>query len=245
MNTPDYLRHLGDPVVEVMERLASSIAEDMARRVTKVGLGETTEYQARLLMEAGYLAEDVAAEIAGVVGSGRDSPLYRELEAAFGNAAEQSTKYDNQIYEAAGRNPRPLSDSPNLLRVLRSEVNRTFGEMVNLTRTTALTSQVAFIRACDLAHMQVLSGAMSYTQAIAQAVRSAGGDVYVRYPSGHRDTLEVATRRATLTGVNQAVGQLQVMLAGEMGCDLFEVTAHAGARPTHAEWQGRVYRWNR
>lgn len=33
----------------------------------------------------------------------------------------------------------------------------------------------------------------------------------------------------------------QEQLAMELGMDLVEVTAHAGARPSHAEWQGQVY----
>ena len=63
----------------------------------------------------------------------------------------------------------------------------------------------------------------------------------IMYPSGHSDTLEVATRRAILTGVNQTAAKLQIARADEMGCDLVEVTAHSGARPSHAAWQGKIY----
>ena len=34
---------------------------------------------------------------------------------------------------------------------------------------------------------------------------------------------------------------LQLKRMEEMGCEFVEVTAHEGARPTHAVWQGRVY----
>ena len=34
---------------------------------------------------------------------------------------------------------------------------------------------------------------------------------------------------------------MQLDLAAEMDCDLVEVTSHSGARPSHAEWQGKVY----
>lgn len=63
----------------------------------------------------------------------------------------------------------------------------------------------------------------------------------IRYPSGKIDTLEVAVRRAVVTGVNQTTLKMQWQLAGEMSCDLVEVTAHAGARPAHAAWQGGIY----
>lgn len=63
----------------------------------------------------------------------------------------------------------------------------------------------------------------------------------VTYPSGHTDSIEVAARRAILTGVNQTAGKLQVARADEMGVEFFETTAHGGARPSHAEWQGRQF----
>src|SRR5699024_4395985 len=61
------------------------------------------------------------------------------------------------------------------------------------------------------------------------------------YPSGHKDTLEVAVRRAVLTGTNQTCAKLQLARTEEMGCEFVEVSAHAGARPEHALWQGKVY----
>ncbi len=63
----------------------------------------------------------------------------------------------------------------------------------------------------------------------------------VQYPSGHVDKLDVATRRATLTGVNQMASKLSITQADEMECDLVETTAHVGARPTHQVWQGQVF----
>lgn len=59
--------------------------------------------------------------------------------------------------------------------------------------------------------------------------------------SGHTDTIEVAVRRAVATGVNQACGKAQEQLADDLGCDLVETTAHSGARPEHALWQGQIF----
>jgi len=61
------------------------------------------------------------------------------------------------------------------------------------------------------------------------------------YPSGHIDSIEVAVRRATITGVNQTCLKVQEARADEMGVDLVETTAHAGARPSHAAWQGQIF----
>lgn len=43
-----------------------------------------------------------------------------------------------------------------------------------------------------------------------------------------------------ITSVNQTCGQLQELRANEVGWDLMELTAHSGARPSHAEWQGKI-----
>ena len=86
------------------------------------------------------------------------------------------------------------------------------------------------------------SGAFDYQTAARRACRTLADRLpAVTYPSGHTDTLEVAARRALLTGVNQTCAKLQDARMDEMGCEFVEVTAHGGARPEHAVWQGKVY----
>ena len=43
-----------------------------------------------------------------------------------------------------------------------------------------------------------------------------------------------------MTGIGQTTGQICLANARELGCDLMEITAHAGARPSHSYWQGQV-----
>lgn len=45
----------------------------------------------------------------------------------------------------------------------------------------------------------------------------------------------------SLTGVNQTAGKLQIARMDEMGCRFVETTAHGGARPSHAAWQGQRF----
>lgn len=86
------------------------------------------------------------------------------------------------------------------------------------------------------------TGAFDYKAAVKQAVDSLADDMpMVTYPSGHKDSIEVAARRAVLTGVNQTCGKLQEARMDEMGCEFVETSAHGGARPSHAEWQGRQF----
>ena len=86
------------------------------------------------------------------------------------------------------------------------------------------------------------TGAFDYKTAVKRCVDSLADEMpFVTYPGGHTDTLEVAARRAILTGVNQTAGKLQIARMDEMGCRFVETTAHGGARPSHAAWQGQRF----
>lgn len=130
-----------------------------------------------------------------------------------------------------------------MARVLAAGLAKTNGIMRNLTLSIAQAGQDAFIAAADLAYMQVSTGTMSYDQAITAAVKGLADDglSMVNFISGRRDYLDVAVRRAVLTGVSQTAAQLQITRADEMGTDLVQTSAHIGARPSHQVWQGRVF----
>ena len=109
--------------------------------------------------------------------------------------------------------------------------------------TTARDASHSIQNALDQAYMQVMSGAYSYDEAARRCINQLGEKGYRAYvyDSGTHTSLEAASRRALLTGLNQTTAQLQLARAQDMQCDLVEVTSHAGARPEHAEWQGRIY----
>lgn len=244
MNTPEYLRNMPDAAADLLDEYASSVVSHMARRLTRVGMTDATRYEMERLEQAGFLMSDVLVEIDKVLGThGGKSALEKEVRDAFVEAATRSTAFNNRIYQAAGKAPQALEDSWQMQRLLRLGIESNGNELSNLVRTTAKTSQTAFIQACDTAYMHVSSGTMSATQAITDAIKAMAGDgVYVLYPTGHKDTIEVATRRAMLTGVNQTVGQIQLENMHEMGAEYVETTAHMGARPSHVPWQGQVFK---
>ncbi|PNH18629.1 hypothetical protein B6K86_08470 [Lachnospiraceae bacterium] len=68
-----------------------------------------------------------------------------------------------------------------------------------------------------------------------------GGDWGIDYASGWHNRIDVAARRALLTGFNQLAGTVTDMNAQRLGTNLFEVSWHPGARPSHTVWQGRIY----
>lgn len=128
-------------------------------------------------------------------------------------------------------------------QIIDAGIAKTEGTFSNLTSTTANTATQQFERALDRAYMQVSTGAFSLEKAVEDAVEelAAQGIGSITYPSGRVDTVEVAVRRAVVTGTNQTNLKLREQFADEMECDLVEVSAHEGARPEHAEWQGKIY----
>ena len=129
-------------------------------------------------------------------------------------------------------------------------LTRSMGFLVDAGRTM-LPPAKAYQWCCDSAVMQIQSGAISYNQAIKSAVRqlAQSGLKVVDYESGHRDQIDVAARRAVMTGVNQICAKYTEQSAEYLETPYFEVSAHSGARDkpgpspwsSHKGWQGKVY----
>lgn len=238
MLAPEYLDTLPDALVELWRTVEDDILQDVARRIGKMGgMTATADWQLWRLEETRALRRDVVRTLAKYSGKS-DTEIRRMLQAA----GTETLAADDALYRAAGKAPGPVSDSPALLNLLNAGYRQTRGTWKNLTATTANTVTRQFEGALDRAWLQVASGAFDYKTSIKRAVDGLAADMkYITYSTGHRDTLEVAVRRAVLTGVNQTAAKLQLARADEMGCEFVEVTAHAGARPSHAEWQGKVY----
>ena len=238
MLPPDYLERFTDEITELYNQYADSVINDMARRIAKMGVTESSVWQIETMQQAGQLRGDVLKRLSELTESSE-----AELSRLFIEAGEKSIEYDNQIYRAAGFNPLPLSLSPAMLATLVAGLQKTQNGLKNLTMTTAVATQTDFINALNLAYQQTATGSMSYTEAIKRAVTGLakkGVDV-IHYPTGHRDKVDVAVRRAVLTGVNQTSARMQLMRAQELGIGYVETTAHFGSRPEHVTWQGRVF----
>lgn len=212
---------------------------DIVRRImnTDFEVSDMTAWQAEKLQQAGMVFDDILKEVANSTGKTK-----AEIKAAFDDAKTEVFNYDDEVLEAEHIPPTEFKTlSPKMKRMYKAALAKTCTEAINLTKTTATTSMSAYISACDLAHMQITSGAFTYQTAIKNAVISAAKQgCTVIYPSGHKSSLNAAIRRAVLTGVNQTSGKVQEMRADEYQIDLMEISAHAGARPEHAQWQGKI-----
>lgn len=237
MLTPEYIAGLADDILGLYNELEAAIMRDIVRRLLKTGeVTDTARWQINKAQEAGLLYEDVIRQAVKI-----SEKSDAEIERLFAEAGAKALQFDLDIYKAAGLNPLPLNLSPTAARVLLAGIKKTQGLLNNLTRTTANTSQQAYIHAATIAELQITSGAFDPATAIRNAIREAvKAGPLVSYPSGHKDRVDVAVTRAVRTGVSQTTGEISLQYANDMGCDLMEITAHFGARPSHAVWQGQI-----
>lgn len=237
MLTPQQLANSANDIVNLYGKFDEMIVQDIARRIVKAGeVTDTAIFQLHALQNSGMLYDEIIMKVAEITKKSDEA-----ISRLFIDAAVQSLKYDMSIYRAAGLNPLPLNMSPSAIQVLEAGILKTQGNLNNLTRTTAVSAQKAFISASTMAEMQVESGAYDVAAAIRTAIKTvAANGAEVIYPSGHTDKLDVAVRRNVMTGLGQTTSQISELYADEMECDIMEITAHSGARPTHAAWQGQL-----
>lgn len=252
MLTPDYIRDITERSEANASQFRSSIINLIVRRMmARLGRGAdylftaADRWQIEVLQEAGQLLEDIQRELTRFT-----KVQEKEVKAAMEEAGIKALKYDDKIYTDAGLSPTPLRQSPVMLRQMQRAYEATNGEIRNFTRTTALEAQKTYINECDNAYRLVTSGAMSYTQAVKEAIDNAitdGGTV--KYPTGHKDTLETAVARSVRTGISQATGDIQMTRMIEMDWDIILTSAHLGARTgdggnnpsNHLWWQGQFF----
>ena len=226
-----------DRILALYQQLEEDILSKIVRRMLKMGyVSDATKHQIEVLQAAGLLYDDIIQLIAD-----RTDASTAQVKALFEDAGVQTVSIDNDIYEAAGEIPVDIRQDDSMKQVLEAGYKKTLGTMQNLVRTTANNAQTAFIQMCDRIYMQVASGAFSYQEAIRFALRElADTGAYIPYPTGHTDRLDVAVRRCVLTGVSQTAAAVAKQQAENADCKYMELTAHSGARPEHAKWQGQL-----
>lgn len=235
----DLLRDGPDALVELYRQAEDDILIDMARRIKEYDFFiPAARFQKAKLEAMGLVWQEILRRLSALTGR-----TQKELTALWRQAAALAAQENLAVYRAGGVYDATKLDRKALDDVLRGGLKQTAGMFRNLTQTTARAGSSQFADVLDRAWLQISSGAFDRQSAVRMAVHDLAekGVCAARYRSGHADYLEVAVRRAIVTGLNQSTLRMQEALADQMGCDLVEVSAHSGARPSHAEWQGRIY----
>lgn len=237
MLSPRYLDGLADDITEIYSLIETEILQDMARRIARLGrITESTEWQGRMLAEAGGLKKDIGRILAKY-----DKSIAVQVQKTVTDALRKNTANDNRIFKAyTGR----TVSTPNAQMML-STIQKCHSDLSRLTLTTAATSERQFVAQANRAYMMTQSGAFNYDMAMKYAADdlSRVGITTVHYDNGKPvvRSIESAVRMNILTSINQTAANMTLNNAGELGVDRFEVSAHIGARPEHEEWQGKIY----
>lgn len=252
MLTPEYLYRITEGAEEIASQLHANIIQKIIKRMMiRLGRGEdylltaTDKWQIEVLQEAGCLLEDMQQEL-----SDKTKKQVQEIKEAMEEAGVTALQWDDKIYQAAGLSPMPLIQSPALMRIMQRNYEATAGEWRNFTRTTANEAQRLFINQMDNAYNMVTSGAVSYTEAVRDALKEVSdAGLKVNYPSGYKMSIESATMMILRTGISQTAAEVSLERMKEMNWDIILVSSHLGARVgdggqnpgNHSWWQGKFY----
>lgn len=239
MLRPSYLANCANNLEAMYSQLEADITADIARRVAKHGkYTDTSQWQAMKLREATAAYQMYLKYVKNASKYARE-----EVRTALIDGSRAALNTDNRIYRAAGLHPANIAGSQALMDIIMAGAQKTNGVLSNMTMTTARDATWTLQQALDRVYVQVESGAYDFDSAMRSVIKDLGqkGYTHFKYDSGTKTSLEAASRRALITGLNQTVATLQLERANELETDLVEVSSHAGARPTHAEWQGQVY----
>lgn len=251
--TPEILDAIPEELADLYRNLEDTLLIEICSRLkAKDQFNEVTVQDIRALRSHGITLKDIEKAIRKATGISE-----KKLKELLDDVVERNQKYYTGIIDLAH-----LTQPETLLSIEDTWAiyEQTRQEMRNITRSmgflvdggrTMLPPAKAYQWALDNAEMQVQSGAISYNQAIRSAVRqlAKSGLKIVDYESGHRDQIDVAARRAVMTGVSQLCAKYTEQSADYLNTPYFEVSAHAGARDkpgkspwsSHKAWQGRVY----
>jgi hypothetical protein len=251
--SPDLLNALPEELAELFRALEITLLEEICSRLKAADqLNEVTVQDIRALRSHGVDLKEIKKAIRKTTGISE-----QKLNKLLNDVVERNQKYYTEVIDLAHiTQPETLlsiEDTWAIYEQTRQEmrnITRSMGFLVDSGRTM-LPPAKAYQWALDNAAMQVQSGAISYNQAIKTAVQqlAQSGLKVVDYESGYRDQIDVAARRAVMTGVNQICAKYTEQSAEYLNTPYFEVSAHAGARDkpgpspwsSHKDWQGKVY----
>lgn len=238
MLTPEYLNLIEfNDVVELYNKLNINITVDIIKRVAEMqDITETSKKQLEILKQTnGTEIFNKALEETSML----TAETKKALRLLFEDMAKEDVEGYRELYEYKDK---PFKLSETQYKILNEGLKATNKTLKNFTSTIAFQSQQAYVNTVDNAYMKVVSGAFDYATAIHTACQElADKGITLKDRLGRNVQLEVAVRRNVMTGIQQTANNINRDIEEYLGCDGYEVTAHLGARPTHAEEQGKQF----
>lgn len=246
---PKEMEHLPLQLEKMFLELQNRIMRDVVRRIKKTGgITSTADYQLNRIQIIGNSTEFIESEIKRL--SGLTDP---ELWEIYDIVIEKDYTRTKEIYEQVNAHFTPYEDNEQMQTWAKAILSQTKHEIQNITRSMGFALDYGgkkvftpfseyYQKYLDRACMDIITGAFDYNTVLRRVVKemTASGIRTVNYASGYGNRVPVAVRRAVMTGVHQLAAQINEQVAKDLGTDTYEVTWHAGHRPSHW-WGGNVY----
>lgn len=247
----EYQDKMVDKMTARFTALEGRIMQDIVRRINMTGkITSTADWQINRLKILGYSSEDIEASLKETLNA-----TYPEMFELYDKVINWEYVRNKDVYEQINAEYIPYEENEQLQQITEGIKRQTRDELDNITQSLGfyldygdgkriLTPLAQVYQGfLDAACMDIVSGAFDYNSVLRRVVTQLtnSGLRQIDYASGRANRIDVAARRAIMTGVSQITGKITDYNAEKLGADHFEVAWHSGARPTHAVWQGKVW----
>lgn len=246
----EYKDQVADKIAARYIGLEERILQDIARRIKKTGeITSTADWQINRLRILGYSSEDIEREIKKTLDAS-----YPEMFELYDKVIDWEYVRNKDVYEQINAEFILFEKNEQLKQITDAVIQQSLEDLENVTKSLGFyldyngrkvltpLSQV-YTNYLDNACFDIVTGAFDYGSVLRRVVTQLtnSGLRKIEYGSGYASRVEVAARRAVMTGVANLTGEIADYNAKKLGTEYFEVEWHAGARPTHAVWQGQVW----
>ena len=259
MLNPNELEAIPEQLVKIFRQLEFDVMNDIIERITvNKDISRTADWEISRLYELGVSKRAIKKRIKDALSLSK-----REINLIYKKVIWEDYARYEPIYRTKGKPWIPFEKNKQLQQLVSGVKTQTLEEFRNITQSlgfaikhpdgtrTFLPLSKGYQTVLDNAASGMLSGVYDYNTMLKKAVRELTDSGlrsvdYITETDGgkiktHINRVEVAARRALMTGFNQVVARITEDNAEQLGTDKFEITYHRGARPTHQPWQGRVY----
>lgn len=246
----EYKNRMANKIAAHYVELEERIIQDIVRRIVKTGeVTSTADWQINRLKIIGYSSEDIEKMLKTTL-----NKSYPEMFELYDKVINWEYVRNKDLYEQVNAEYIPFEKNKHLNQAINGIAQQSLEDLENITRslgfyldingkkTMTPLSQV-YTEHLDRACFDIVSGAFDYNSVLRRTVTQLtnSGLRTIDYASGWHNRVDVAARRAVMTGLSQITGKITDYNAKKLGTEYFEVAWHAGARPTHAVWQGKVW----
>lgn len=245
MLTPDQIDALRERASKITDPITEYLLQEIARRISQAGeLTSTATYQIWRAQQLGISQRQIKKERRRLL-----KLSHKEIRRIMYQSAQSGYNLDVSRFPQV--QAVPFAQNESLQQIVSAAVKLAQDDFTNITQTigmvdpfgNALPLQDAYRSCTDFAFKQVITGAASYTEAVRQATRNLA-DKRLRvidYQSGVHTSLEAAVRRNIMGGLGLMQEQISQTVYEQLGCDGWEITAHANSAPDHEPIQGKQY----